>query len=178
MIKLSNLEMYVSECTEAVRSIPQRSATSFHPSIEEVPSSENNEARQNGTHPAKSENDCKALVRSGKRVTSSLARQKEILVRLKLPSWLRMTSLCLELCGQRSLYGMSLDVKVYRIVSYDAPIMNFAQTGNVVAIQEMFSNGTATPHDMTDWGDSILKVILSAKCPPSSMLKFLLTRIR
>lgn len=158
--------MHITECTEAVRSIPQRSETSFHPRIEEVPSSESDEACQNSSHPAKSENEHerKALVKSCKRVTSSLARQKEILARLKLPSWLRMTSLCLEICGQRSLYGMSLDVKVYRIVSSDAPVMEFARAGNVVAIQEMFSNRTATPHDITIYGWSILEVILSTKC--------------
>jgi hypothetical protein len=170
--------MYVAECTEAVRSIPQRSATSFPPRIEEVPSSESDEAGQNSTHPAKSENECKALVKSCKRVTSSLARQKEILARLKLPSWLRITSLCLEICGPRSLYEISLDVKVYRIVPFTAPVMKFARAGNVVAIQEMFSKGTATPHDMTDWGFSILEVILSTKCPLLLIVKSPLTRIR
>jgi hypothetical protein len=53
---------------------------------------------------------------------------------------------------------MSLDVKVYRNVAYVAPIMEYAREGNVQAIQEMFSNGTATPHDICDDYGTVLKV--------------------
>jgi hypothetical protein len=60
---------------------------------------------------------------------------------------------------------MSLDVKVYRIVSFRDPIIDFAVTGNVVAIQEMISNGTATPNDRDDTcGWSLLDVCLSTRC--------------
>jgi hypothetical protein len=125
-----------------------------------------------------SENLCKQLARSYKKATSSLARQKETLVRLKLPSWLRVSTLCFEFRGRRSLYSMALDVKVYRIVSYSAPIFQFSRTGNVVAIQEMFSKGTATPNDMTVWGQSILEVISPTSCHTISITNHSLTRVR
>lgn len=157
MRKLSNLEIYVTQCTQAIQSIPQCSKTSSI-SIEGRPSPESDGTGHSDTHLADQKNDCKELARSYKRVSSSLARQRKTLARLKLPSWLRSTSLCLELCGQRSLYGMSLDVRVYRIVSDTAPIMEFARAGNVPAIQEMFSKGAASPHDTTIYGSPLLEV--------------------
>jgi hypothetical protein len=42
---------------------------------------------------------------------------------------------------------MSIDVKIYRSVKYNAPIMEYAREGNVPAIQKMFSKGTASPYD-------------------------------
>lgn len=69
-----------------------------------------------------------------------------------------MTSLCLEICGERSFYGMSLDVKAYRSVDLYAPIMEYAREGNVQAIQEMFSKGTATPHDTWRHRETVLSI--------------------
>lgn len=59
---------------------------------------------------------------------------------------------------------MSLDVKVYRTVAYDAPIMEYAREGNVSAIQEMFGNGTATPHDISDHYGTVLMVHVPTLC--------------
>jgi hypothetical protein len=163
--KLSNLEIHVTRCTEVVRSIRPYPAISASSIIEQRPS-ESVEICSDDTDPACTKDDSKQLARSYRKVSYSLKRQKQTLARLQLPSWLRLTSLCLEICGQRSLYGMSLDVKVYRNVAYDAPIMEYAREGNVQAIQEMFSNGTATPHDTWEGKETVLNVCLSDFASP------------
>jgi hypothetical protein len=149
--KLSNLEIHVTQCAEVVRSLRQDSAISASLVIDRRPS-ESDETSSNDTDPAGPKDECKQLATSYKDVSYLLKRQKQTLARLQFPSWLQLTSLCLEVCGQRSLYGTSLDVKVYRNVDKYAPIMQYARQGDVQAIQEMFSKGTATPHDR--WGDS------------------------
>jgi hypothetical protein len=49
---------------------------------------------------------------------------------------------------------MSIDVKTYRSVNYNAPIMEYAREGNVDAIQEMFTKGTASPYDKIEGSSS------------------------
>jgi hypothetical protein len=151
--KIANLEICVAQCTEAVHSFQKPSKILSPTAIEQHPS-------EIVCTPgiANSKGDCKQLARKYKKVASSLRRQNQILVRLELPSWLRLTSLCLEICSQRSLYGMSLNVKVYRTVDFDAPIMKCAREGNVSAIREMFSNGTATPIDTWAGLETVLNV--------------------
>jgi hypothetical protein len=143
----------------AVRSIPPSSAVPNSSNMERHVS-ERNELQPHTGNAVGAKDECQELARSYKRVTSSITSQKRILARLKLPSWLQLTSLCLEIRGERSIYGMSLDVKAYRSVAYDAPIMEYAREGNVQAIQEMFSKGTATPHDT--WADSETVLIVVA----------------
>jgi len=157
--RLSNLEVCVAQCTETVRSTPQHSVVSHFLTIEQHPS-ESGDGCSTGTDLACPKKDRKQLARSYKKVTNSLKRQKHTLARLQLPSWLRLTSHCVEICGERSLYGMSIDTKVYRIVASDSPIMNYAREGNVTAIQEMFSEGTATPYDMIAEGWDVLIVLV------------------
>jgi hypothetical protein len=125
---------------------------------------ESDEITSNNGNAAGAKDDCQELARSYKRVTSSITSQKRILARLKLPFWVQMTSLCLEICGERSFYGMSLDVKAYRSVDLYAPIMEYAREGNVQAIQEMFSKGTATPHDTWRHRETVLSVCVSSLC--------------
>ena len=149
--KLNHLEVQVTQCTMAVRSIQPSSAVPNSPNMEKH-EFERDELPPHNKNAAGAKDDCQELARSYKRVTSSITSQKKILARLKLPSWLQLTSLCLEVRGERSIYGISLDVKAYRSVDYNAPIMKYARKGNVQAIQEMFSKGTATPHDT--WADS------------------------
>jgi hypothetical protein len=141
----------------AVRSIPPFSAVPNSSNMERHVSERNELPPQNG-NAAGAKDDCQELVRTYKRVTSSITRQKRILARLKLPSWLQLTSLCLEIRGERTIYGISLDVKAYRNVDYNAPIMEYAREGNVQAIQEMFSKGTATPHDSWNDHETVLSV--------------------
>jgi hypothetical protein len=156
--KLNHLEVQVTQCTMAVRSFPAHSAIINSSKMEKLVSERDEVPPSNGDV-AGAKDDCQELARSYKRVTSSITSQKRILARLKLPYWLQLTSFCLELRGERSIYGMSLDVKAYRSVEYDSPIMEYARGGNVQAIQEMFSKGTATPHDT--WGDyeTVLNVV-------------------
>jgi hypothetical protein len=151
--KIANLEICVAQCTEAVLSFQKPSKILSPTAIEQHPSE-----RVYTPGVANSNGDCKQLERKYKKVASSLRRQNRILVRLKLPSWLRLTPLCLEICSQRSLYEMSLNVKVYRRVDYDAPIMKCAREGNVSAIREMLSNGTATPLDTWEDLETVLNV--------------------
>lgn len=155
--KLNHLEVQVTQCTMSVRSIPPHSGVLKSSNMEKVVSENDETTPYNGNN-ASTKNDYQELARSYKRVTSSITRQKRILARLKLPSWLRLTSLCLEIRGERSFYGMSLDVKAYRSVDYDSPIMQYARQGNLQAIQDMFSKGTATPHDMWSEHDTVLTV--------------------
>jgi hypothetical protein len=163
--KLNHLEVQVKQCKMAVRSIPPYPAVPDSSNMENRVSNSDELPLNNG-NAAGAKDDCQELARGYKRVTSSITRQKRILAHLKLPSWLRLTSLCLEIRGARSIYGMSLDVMAYRSVDYDAPIMHYARGGNVQAIQEMFSKRTATPHDtcggsMTVSSVCVLRLLLS-----------------
>jgi hypothetical protein len=170
--KLNHLEVQVTQCTMAVRSISPSSAVPNSSNMERHVSERNELPSHNG-NAAGPKDDCQELTRSYKRLTSSITRQKRILARLKLPSWLRLTSLCLEICGERSIYGMSLDVKAYRSVDIDAPIMEYARKGNVHAIQEMFSKGTATPHDR--WNDHQTVLMVCGSSLLFSNYRYLLT---
>jgi hypothetical protein len=155
--KLNHLEVQVTQCTMAVRSFPAHSAIINSSKMEKLVSERDEVPPSNGDV-AGAKDDCQELARSYKRVTSSITSQKRILARLKLPSWLRLTSLCLELRGERTIYGMSLYVTAYRNVDYNAPIFKYAREGNVQAIQEMFSKGTATPHDKWLHHETVLNV--------------------
>jgi hypothetical protein len=150
--KLSNLEAYVTQFTEAVWASPQHFPRSTCSIIQQC-TSESIDTLSNNADDAKS-NDCKQLARTYKKARTSLKSPKRILARLGMPSWLNMTSICLELCGQQSLCGMSIGVKIYRSVDYNAPIMKYAREGNVRAIQEMFSKGTASPYDKVEMSSS------------------------
>lgn len=150
--RLDNLEAYVTRFTEAVRSSPPQDSRSTCSVIEER-TTESVDTLSYNADDAKS-NDCKQLARTCKKVRTPFKSPKRILARLGMPSWLKITSLCLELCGQRSICGMSIDVKTYRSVNYNAPIMEYAREGNVDAIQEMFSKGTASPYDKIERSSS------------------------
>jgi hypothetical protein len=149
--RLGNLEAYVTQFTEAVRSSPQDFRSTC--SVIEERTSESVDTLSYNAEDAKS-NDCKQLARTYKKVRTPLKSPKRILARLGMPSWLNMSSLCLELGGQRSLCGMSIYVKSYRSVNYNAPIMKHAREGNFRAIQEMFSKGTASPYDKIERSSS------------------------
>jgi hypothetical protein len=60
---------------------------------------------------------------------------------------------------------MSIGLKIYRSVDYYAPIMEYVREGNVRAIQEMFSEGTASPYDMIEsdssWGGTTVVEVLA-----------------
>jgi hypothetical protein len=155
--KLTTLELYVTQCREAVQSISHPQALSSFSSIE-LKSSESDRPSSSDPDAVTQEDSCKQIARSYKKVTYSLKIQQQTLARLQLPSWLRLTNLCLEICGRRSLYGMSLDVKVYRIVSWDDPITKYARKGNVRGIQELFSQGIATPLDRLNEHGTVLDV--------------------
>ncbi len=143
---------------QAIHSNAERSTIPSQLGIEDHPPSEGVETDGTDTRQSYPKHKGKELTRSCKKLTSTLERQRAILAQLKLPSWLTRTSFCLEICGQRSLYEISLNLKVYRIFSDTAPIMEFARTGNVAAIQEMFTKGTASPYDTDIWGYSVLDV--------------------
>jgi hypothetical protein len=155
--KLNLLEVQVTQCTVAVRSIPPYSAILDSSNMEKH-GSESDELPLNNGNAAGAEGDCQVLAKNYKRVTSSMTRQKRILARLKLPRWLQLTSFCLEIRGERSICGMLLDVTAYRNVDFYSPIMQHARQGNVQAIQEMFSKGTATPHDTWEDYETVLNV--------------------
>jgi hypothetical protein len=161
--KLNSLEVHVIECTQAVQAIPHHRTLSSSSSVELELSASNHVTSRDGETACREDYD-KQLVKGYMKATSSMRRQKKILAQLQLPSWLGITSLGLEISGQRSLFTMSLNVQVYRNVEWDAPIMQYAREGNVRGIQELISLGKATPFDRWSLHETVLNVCEST--PP------------
>jgi len=147
----------MTECTEIVRAFHLPTATS---SRKAAKTSANDEYQTNQACLIQPQNDHTDVRKRYKRLGVKVAWQMKLLSRFKLPGWLRQTASCIELYAARGPYGMTIDIRSYRDWPFGAPIIVHAQTGNVSAIQQMFSNGTASPFDMAWLGSTpILEVI-------------------
>jgi hypothetical protein len=92
----------------------------------------------------------------------AMARKRgDVIFHLRTPSWSAFGSHCFDVCMRRSLYEGSIRILKYRVVSYDAPIMQHIGKGNIARIQEMFKMGIASPNDRDTRGLTLLGVGLS-----------------
>ena len=87
-------------------------------------------------------------------------KQNNIIFRLRTPWWFSFGGLCFDVFMRKSLFEGGIGYRAYRVVSPDAPIIKYAKNGNITAIQEMFSNGIASPNDRTTDGWTVLGVRL------------------
>ena len=63
------------------------------------------------------------------------------------------------------MYGLRLNLKTPRVVTWDAPIWGFAMNGNMQGLQDLFSRGVASPWDVNPIGGSALHVSVSHAHP-------------
>ena len=62
-------------------------------------------------------------------------------VRIKAPWWLRFTTKVLELQGRWSSMSIGFNLRVYSQVPLDSPVMLYAQSGDVQAMQGFSARG-------------------------------------
>jgi hypothetical protein len=79
-------------------------------------------------------------------------------LRLQAPFWMKITNRGLGVSAEVSPFSWNIVFKGYSILHEDAPIMKFAQTGNIKAIQELFNKREASPNDRTWRGETVLGV--------------------
>jgi hypothetical protein len=101
----------------------------------------------------------KSLKKSYTRKAAS-RKQTDLIFHLRPPWWSAFGSRCLDLYVKRSLFGSSIGYRAYRVVAQNAPIMVYAYKGNITGIQQMFSDGTASPYDRDVAGLTVLGVRL------------------
>jgi len=78
--------------------------------------------------------------------------------RLQAPFWLKITNRALGMSARRAPFGWEFTFETQNIVKHDDPIMEYAESGNVTAIQELFTKRKASPNDRTWGGETVLGV--------------------
>ena len=78
-----------------------------------------------------------------------------VAVTVQFPAWFWKRYLSTSFC-YTNLRGPEVNIKVPRIVDWTSGIWGLGLRGNIVAIQEMFSAGTASPWDVQGLGGSLL----------------------
>lgn len=94
------------------------------------------------------------------RVKQAQVRQRPFIALLSAPRWLSLTSRALEISGAKAPFGWDFSIRTYNIVSWDAPVMEYARQGEVSKVQKLLADGNASLSDRNEYGQDILDVCL------------------
>jgi hypothetical protein len=98
------------------------------------------------------------LVQTYRRIGQASKKKRRFEFRLQAPSWLKITNNAIEVRVQQAPFGWEFTFEMYNIVDDFAPIMEYAEAGDIAAIQEIFTNRKASPNDRTWHGETVLGV--------------------
>jgi hypothetical protein len=94
--------------------------------------------------------------RSGRKAMKG--KRGDVTFHIRLPWWLAPGNRCLDIYMRKNLFEGSIGCRAYRVVSRDAPIIDYVRKGNMTGIQEMFRTGAASPNDRDIHGRTLLGV--------------------
>ncbi len=89
---------------------------------------------------------------------AAVRHRKRMIARLRTPAWLSFSRSAWEICMYRATAGWMFTAQTYRVVPVDAPIMEFAESGDLRAIQALFEKKLASPYDREVDGCTVLDV--------------------
>jgi len=82
----------------------------------------------------------------------------ELKARFSTPKWLFGLFRGVEIYESRACAGWNFSIRIYNVVSFKSPILEIAENGDVVGLQQLFSTRQASPFDRSESGWTVLDV--------------------
>ena len=93
-----------------------------------------------------------------RRATRALKRQKRFRLFWETPRWLPITQRAWQFCGYSDMCGWTYTLKTFITVDLDDEVFDLCWKGDVVRLQELFSEGKASPLIRDPDGGTLLDV--------------------
>jgi hypothetical protein len=92
-----------------------------------------------------------------RQVNKAAKLQRRFRARIRIPSWL-IVGRDFELSGYRAPSDWNFTFRTYNLIPPSAPIWNCVASGDIVGVQILFKEGSASPFDKSAWGWTLLDV--------------------
>jgi hypothetical protein len=92
-----------------------------------------------------------------RQVNKAAKLQRRFRARIRMLSWL-IVGRDFELSRYRAPSGWNFTFRAYNIVPFSAPIWDCVRTGDIVGVQKLFEERSASPFDKGAWGETLLDV--------------------
>ena len=92
-----------------------------------------------------------------RQVNKAAKLQRRFRARIRIPSWL-IVGRDFELSGYRAPSGWNFTFRTYNLIPQSAPILSCVISGDIVGVQTLFKEGSASPFDKVPRGFTLLDV--------------------
>jgi len=105
---------------------------------------------------------CRRIVtvtRSGTEIKSNKSRREEMyhfIVSVRMPAWL--INRAWEIQYMKARKGWNFNLSIYNIVPHNSLVFQYATSGNLEGLRDLFKSGLASPFDMDMNGFTVLHV--------------------
>jgi hypothetical protein len=146
--QLLELRTGVFQATEVMASI-QESITSSPPPTSRISSTDGEDDKFNRSSTGVSLYPNQHSAQGRRKFRQAAKPREHFVFCLRAPLWFKITNRAMEVNAQRAPFGWDFSFKMYNIVPFDAPIMEYASMGNIAAMQALLTKREASPNDRT-----------------------------
>jgi hypothetical protein len=108
-----------------------------------------------------------------RQVNKAAKLQRRFRARIRIPSWLIMGR-DFELSGYRAPPGWNFTFRAYNLVPFSAPIWGCIRKGDILGVQKLFRERSASPFDKSPTGRTLLDVHIPNYSSPFSFSEYTL----